>query len=107
MEDGASMAGATMCSWFAGVVLTNGLLIPIGILSGLPASLALIDGGLTMLLIGGTKLGVRLLSYSSEGNGVPRKGKRVLVAGAGSAGSMVVKEFRANPQLGAHVIGFL
>jgi FlaA1/EpsC-like NDP-sugar epimerase len=69
-----------------------------------------IDWLLTLAAVGGLRMGVRLIGDAREraqkGNGGTPP-KRVLVAGAGEAGSLVVREMQRNPQLGLLPVGFL
>ena len=61
---------------------------------------------LTLLLIAGARLAVRLIvERPSRGSRLPKH--EVLVIGAGSGGQMVVRELQLNPNLGATAIGFV
>ncbi len=72
----------------------------------LPRSVEVTDFVLTMLLIAGARLAVRLIvERPSRGGRVPKH--EVLVVGAGSGGQMVVRELQLNPNLGATAIGFV
>jgi FlaA1/EpsC-like NDP-sugar epimerase len=72
----------------------------------LPRSVEVTDFVLTMLLIAGARLAVRLIvERPSRGARVPKH--EVLVVGAGSGGQMVVRELQLNPNLGATAIGFV
>src|SRR5215467_1771749 len=72
----------------------------------LPRSVAVIDFMLTLLLITGARLAVRLIvERPSHGQIVPKH--EVLVIGAGSGGQMVVRELHLNPNLGSTAIGFV
>ncbi|MBW6394565.1 polysaccharide biosynthesis protein [Thermus sp. SYSU G05001] len=71
----------------------------------LPRSVPAIAAFLALLLLGGMRLGVRLYWEGRRGRGV--KGSRVLVVGAGEAGSMVVREMLRHPEAGLHPVGFL
>jgi FlaA1/EpsC-like NDP-sugar epimerase len=97
-----------------GEIVTAALLFAVVLpLSGsgtFPRSIPFIDGLLTLLVVGGPRFAVRLAEQKRErdrrhGRWEPEK--PVLVMGAGSAGAMIVKEMRANPQLGLEPIGFL
>ena len=66
----------------------------------------MIDFLLTLMLIAGARLAVRLIvERPSRGARVPKH--EVLVVGAGSGGQMVVRELQLNPNLGATAIGFV
>ena len=72
----------------------------------LPRSVAVMDFMLTLLLIAGARLVVRLIvERPSHGQRLPKH--EVLVIGAGSGGQMVVREMHLNPNLGATAIGFV
>jgi FlaA1/EpsC-like NDP-sugar epimerase len=73
----------------------------------LPRSVAVTDFLLTLMLIAGARLAVRLIiERPSPGTRIP-KGHEVLVVGAGSGGQMVVRELQLNPHLGTTAIGFI
>ena len=72
----------------------------------LPRAVEVTDFVLTMMLIAGARLAVRLIvERPSRGSRLPKH--EVLVVGAGSGGQMVVRELQLNPNLGATAIGFL
>jgi FlaA1/EpsC-like NDP-sugar epimerase len=72
----------------------------------LPRAVEVTDFVLTMMLIAGARLAVRLIvERPSRGARLPKH--EVLVVGAGSGGQMVVRELQLNPNLGATAIGFL
>ena len=72
----------------------------------LPRSVEVTDFVLTMMLIAGARLVVRLIvERPTRGARLPKH--EVLVIGAGSGGQMVVRELQLNPNLGATAIGFV
>ncbi|HEV7563334.1 MAG TPA: nucleoside-diphosphate sugar epimerase/dehydratase [Solirubrobacterales bacterium] len=72
----------------------------------LPRSVEITDFVLTLILIAGARLAVRLIvERPSRGARVPKH--EVLVIGAGSGGQMVVRELQLNPNLGSTAIGFV
>jgi len=72
----------------------------------LPRSVEVIDFVLTLILIAGGRLAVRLIvERPTRGERLPKH--EVLVVGAGSGGQMVVRELQLNPNLGATAIGFV
>ncbi|HMI81674.1 MAG TPA: nucleoside-diphosphate sugar epimerase/dehydratase [Solirubrobacterales bacterium] len=72
----------------------------------LPRSVEVTDFVLTLILVAGARLGVRLIiERPQHGSRLPKH--RVLVVGAGSGGQMVVRELQLNPNLGATAIGFV
>ncbi|MCO5316216.1 MAG: polysaccharide biosynthesis protein [Solirubrobacterales bacterium] len=74
---------------------------------GLPRSVVVTDYLLTLMLIGGARLGTRLLKERPDRGSRIARGREVLVVGAGSGGQMVVRELRLNPNLGETPIGFI
>jgi FlaA1/EpsC-like NDP-sugar epimerase len=76
----------------------------------LPRSAPVIDLFLSVLLIGGLRLSVRVLAESQHNASIlagnSRK-KRILIIGAGDAGALVVRELQKNPQLNLVPVGFL
>ncbi len=72
----------------------------------LPRSVEVTDFVLTLILIAGARLAVRLIvERPSRADRVPKH--EVLVVGAGSGGQMVVRELQLNPNLGSTAIGFI
>jgi FlaA1/EpsC-like NDP-sugar epimerase len=80
--------------FFAVLILTR--LIP----DGFPRSLPFIDGILTLVLVGGSRLALRVVYDFNERKRLMASNKNVLIVGAGMAGSTIVKELRSNPQFG-------
>ena len=74
----------------------------------LPRSIFLLDAVLALLFVGGSRFSVRLGAQRRRkqinGHG---HGRRVLVVGAGDAGSMLVREIQHNPQLNLKAVGFV
>jgi len=83
-----------------------------GVLSGelveFSRAIVFIDWLLTLCATGGVRMAVRLAAESRSGFPIPPgESRRVLVVGAGDAGTMVVREMRRNPQLLMSPIAFL
>jgi FlaA1/EpsC-like NDP-sugar epimerase len=89
---------------------------------GFARSILIIDWGLTVFLISGLRLGIRIYFWlSSEdetvrlnlkrffkiGLGRASEAKRLLIIGAGDAGEKIFREIQNNPKLRYKVIGFL
>jgi len=75
-----------------------------------PRSVLVIDWVISILLVGGQRLSLRIFSEQrgkTQNSKASEPKKRVLIIGAGDAGAMVVKELQRNPQLNMHPIGFL
>jgi FlaA1/EpsC-like NDP-sugar epimerase len=82
----------------------------VGLLSNFSRQVIFIDWLLTLTAVGGLRMSVRVIGdahqRAQKGNG-SKTPKRVLVAGAGEAGSLVVREMQRNPQLGLVPVGFI
>ncbi len=82
-----------------------------GTVSAYPRSVPAIDWLLTLFAVAGVRVSIRVLAEaraaSVEPARRPSQRKRVLVVGAGQAGTMVVREMERNPQLGLEAVGFL
>ena len=69
-----------------------------------------IDWLLTLFLIGGLRFSVRLLAELTQRNGRearPGGTRRVVVVGAGDAGTLMVREMQRNPQLHLRPVAFV
>ncbi|MGB9975794.1 MAG: polysaccharide biosynthesis protein [Thermovenabulum sp.] len=73
-----------------------------------PRSIYILYWMISTILIGFTRLFLRIYGNINGAvkNGIKGK-KKVLVIGAGSAGSMVIKEFKTKPELKMHPIGII
>ena len=90
-------------SFVVGAVLIPGL----GLVAGrVPLSVLFLDALFTTAFVALPRVGLRLIAGRQVGE---RRGtaNRVLIAGAGAAGVMFLKELRANPQLDLIPVGFL
>jgi len=92
-----------------GTVLLSAIAFFVRLDYPVPRSVPLIEGGLALLMLGGVRLAVRMLFEHSQlslaDNGHPRK--RVLVVGAGDAGTMLAREMLRHPEAGLLPVGFL
>ncbi|OYV64086.1 MAG: hypothetical protein B7Z72_13730, partial [Gemmatimonadetes bacterium 21-71-4] len=86
-----------------GVVLPEMGLVP----SRVPLSILFNGGVLSVLMLAAPRLLVRMGGWHGlrEHKDSPRR--PVLIAGAGSAGQMILKEIMANPELGLRPVGFV
>jgi FlaA1/EpsC-like NDP-sugar epimerase len=100
----AVSAGSTLMAVFVAAAT------PVGLTPNFSRQVVLIDWLLTLALAGGLRMSVRVIGDARErgqkGNG-DKAPKRILVAGAGEAGTLVVREMQKNPQLGMDPVGFL
>lgn len=68
------------------------------------------DWLITLAVVGFFRLTIRIASEARLGTGGPGSAgalRRILIVGAGAAGTMVAREMRRNPQLGMKPVGFL
>jgi len=69
-----------------------------------PRSVIIIDMALTILLMGGARFGVRAYTESVHRGAAMKK---IIIVGAGAAGTRIVQELKRNPQLDFDPIGFV
>ena len=75
-----------------------------------PRSVLVIDALLAVACLAAIRLSIRVIAepYPMPGGGLRNTDvRRVLVAGAGDAGQLIVREMHKNPQLGLRPVGFL
>jgi len=72
---------------------------------GMPRSVPLLEGGVALLLMGVVRFLVRRYWERTRASGA--EGTRVLIVGAGDAGSMVARELLRHPEAGLLPVGFL
>lgn len=80
------------------------------ILQNFPRSTLLIDWLLTLVLVGGLRFSMRLLSEGQSASVQPAArtvARRILIVGAGDAGALVVREMQKNAQLRLTPVCFL
>jgi FlaA1/EpsC-like NDP-sugar epimerase len=94
-----------------GVGLGGGILLSLTLILNnllpVPRSVPLIASALAFLAMGGVRLGVRLYWEGKKGRRAGKAKKRVLIVGAGEAGTMVVREMLRHPEAGFDPVGFL
>ncbi len=86
------------------------LLVPVVGLRGFPRSVLGIDWLLSLLLVGGLRFSIRLLAelnQRSRRGSRPGGVRRVVVVGAGDAGTLMAREMQRNPQLLLRPIAFV
>jgi FlaA1/EpsC-like NDP-sugar epimerase len=103
---------AILAGTFTAVALNSvvGLLLRIGglVANRVPLSVLFIHGVLLVCSVAGARLLVRIgvFPIALERRKGPR-GEPVLIAGAGTAGQLFLRELRANPRLGMAPVGFV
>jgi FlaA1/EpsC-like NDP-sugar epimerase len=83
------------------------LLRAVQILPHFPRSTLPIDWLLTLVLVGGFRFSLRLLSEAQTSSQNSSGARRVLIVGAGDAGALVVREMQKNADLGLKPVCFL
>ena len=73
----------------------------------LPRSVPIIDGMLTLIVVGGSRLSLRVLEYQSGGGHANPEGNRLLIAGAGDAGQVVAREIHHSRHIDDFLVGFV
>ena len=73
----------------------------------IPRSIPLLDGLLSFMLLGGARITWRMGSERRRGLAVRGEQYRVLILGAGEAGSMIAREMLRNPETKMIPVGFL
>lgn len=73
----------------------------------IPRSVFVVDGLLTLFLVGGSRFAGRTLSELYQFARAPAGARRVLIVGAGDAGEMLVREMLKSPELDYLPIGFI
>lgn len=83
------------------------LFLAVGVVDFFSRSVVVIDWLLTLVVIAGVRLAVKLQNDLHVRAGVPPSSRNVIVVGAGNTGMVVVREIHRNRRLEKHVIGFL
>ena len=90
-----------------------GLLPALGITYCLSRSILVLEGGLSVAFLGGTRFLLRLAQARMHPQDLARlktfvqNPRRVLIVGAGDAGAMILREMQQNPGLGLEAVGFV
>ncbi len=95
---------AVISSWTVLVYVVNFVLSQ---WTHVPRSVPLIEGALALLLMGGMRLLARVLFEREGMRATSGSSRRVLVIGAGEAGTMMVRELLRHPESGLIPVGFL
>lgn len=78
--------------------------------AGFSRSVFILDWGLTLFLISGSRACIRVYFWFGAGEENIRnnsKGKKLLIIGAGDAGEKICREIHDNPHIGYRVMGFI
>ncbi|GAB4224863.1 MAG: hypothetical protein Kow0049_01430 [Stanieria sp.] len=72
-----------------------------------PRSLLLLDGIVSLILVGGIRFSIRVTERASQHKRKFTKRDRILIVGAGDAGVSLLQEIQRNPKLGLEPVAFL
>jgi FlaA1/EpsC-like NDP-sugar epimerase len=81
-----------------------------GFIEGFPRSVLGIDWLLSLFSVGGLRVIIRVLAETgqiSQKSHSARSSRRLIIAGAGAAGVLVVRELQRNPQMDVRPVGFV
>ena len=98
----ATALSTSVCAALGLMVLPLSGLTPLR----LPISVLILDSFLTVTAVSAPRLLIRGLGTLQRFAQMDH-GRRALIAGAGAAGEMILRELRANPQLGLTPVGFV
>jgi FlaA1/EpsC-like NDP-sugar epimerase len=88
------------------LVFAAGWVLGLFVANGFPRSVPLLDGMMTLLFIGGVRFSIRAVEYWRARRRREER-QRVLIVGAGDAGSLIARDLRANPRTGLEPVGFV
>lgn len=89
----------------AGTVVTVLALLGLTHFDGFSRVVFVLDGFFLLVLVAGSRTLFRL--FREYFAGLPRRGRRLLIVGAGDAGEMILREIRNNPELPYQPVGFI
>jgi FlaA1/EpsC-like NDP-sugar epimerase len=73
----------------------------------IPRSIPLLDGSLGLLMLSFSRLATRLAYEQSEISRSSQPSRRILIVGAGEAGTLIAREMIRHPESGMSPVGFL
>jgi len=89
----------------AGTIVTVLALLGLTHFDGFSRVVFVLDGFFLLVLVAGSRTLFRL--FREYFAGLPRRGRRLLIVGAGDAGEMILREIRNNPELPYQPVGFI
>ncbi len=98
----ATFGSAVACSVLGIFILPATGLTPLRV----PISVVFMDAFFTLAIVAFPRFALKALDNWKQRR-LSEKGKRVLIAGAGAAGEVILRELLANPQLGLRPVGFV
>lgn len=97
---------STIKAVFLGSIFFVILMVFVHSIEEYPRSVFILDTMLNIAFIGGSRFAIRYY-YEGTGKGNSKVLKNILIAGAGKAGVLLLKEIRDNPDLGLRVMGLI
>ena len=97
--------GAIARAVLSGSVLSVLVLVALTRFDGYSRVVFILDGFLLLVLTTGSRMLFRF--FHEYFTGLPRRGNRLLIMGAGDAGEMILREIRNNPDLHYQPVGFI
>jgi len=89
----------------SGTMVTVLALVGLTHFDGYSRVVFILDAFLLLVVVTGSRLLFRL--FREYFAGLPRRGRRLLIVGAGDAGEMILREIRNNPRLEFQPVGFI
>ncbi|PYQ14555.1 MAG: hypothetical protein DMH00_01490 [Acidobacteria bacterium] len=89
----------------SGTVVTVLALVGLTHFDGYSRVVFVLDAFLLLVLVTGSRMLFRF--FREYFAGLPRRGRRLLIVGAGDAGEMILREIRNNPELPYQPVGFI
>jgi UDP-GlcNAc:undecaprenyl-phosphate/decaprenyl-phosphate GlcNAc-1-phosphate transferase len=97
--------GAIARAVFSGSVVSVLLLVALTRFDGYSRVVFVLDAFLLLVLVTGSRMLFRF--FHEYFSGLPRRGQRLIIVGAGDAGEMILREIRNNPHLHYQPVGFI
>lgn len=108
VSDLVRVVGASALSTLVLTALVFALQPGLGFLGvAIPRTLPIIEGLLSLLIVGGFRVGLRGLHQWHRQSSTRSAQRRILIVGAGELGTIVVREIRANAQLNMVPVAFV
>lgn len=73
----------------------------------LPRSLAVLDGMLSLIFVGGLRFSIRAVERANHRQRNPKSSERLLIVGAGHAGVTIAQQMQQNPHFNLYPVAFI
>lgn len=95
----------------AAIVLETGIVYALnhwfGFSTFIPRSLAMLDGILSLIFVGGLRFSIRAVERANHKRFNPKSSERLLIIGAGNAGVTIAQQMQQNPHFGLYPVAFI